>query len=163
MFDVADHLDGLRCRPTEWLVARREGLVRDQRRLRVEELAVTRVLDDRGVRVATGSRRSALSAKITRAVLLRDGHCGWPGCERRTGLQVHHLEPRSWGGSDDLANLAAACTGGVSDHHVKLVPHGPWMLVGNPNQPDGLRLIRREDHSDDCATSGDARAGPPAA
>ena len=125
--------------------------------------AIEPVLVDRGVRVATGSRSPALSAKITRAVVLRDGHCRWPGCERRTGLQVHHLEPRSWGGSDDLANLAAACTGGGSDHHVKLVPHGPWMLVGNPNQPDGLRLIRREDHSDDCATSGDARAGPPAA
>jgi hypothetical protein len=38
----------LRCRETGWLEARREWLVREQRRLRVEELAVTRVLDERG-------------------------------------------------------------------------------------------------------------------
>ena len=49
MFDVNDHLADLRCRPTVWLWARREDLVREQRRLRVEELAVTRVLDERGV------------------------------------------------------------------------------------------------------------------
>jgi hypothetical protein len=23
-----------------------------------------------------------------------------------------------------------------------LIPHGPWALVGNPNQPDGLQLVR---------------------
>ena len=106
--------------------------------------AIEPVLVDHGEHLATGTRASALSAKITRAVVLRDGHCRWPGCERRNGLQVHHLEPRSWGGSDEIANLAAVCTGGGSDHHAKLVPHGPWKLVGNPNQPDGLELIRHE-------------------
>src|SRR5436190_9396377 len=48
MFDVTEHLDQLRRRETRWLVARRVELVREQRRLRVEELAVTRVLDERG-------------------------------------------------------------------------------------------------------------------
>jgi hypothetical protein len=47
VFDMRDHLDQLRCRPTEWLSARRVELLREQRRLRVEELAVTRVLDER--------------------------------------------------------------------------------------------------------------------
>jgi hypothetical protein len=73
-------------------------------------------------------------------------------------LQVHHLQPRTWGGSDDIANLAAVCTGGGTDHHTKLVPHGPWKLVGNPNQPDGLRLIDTRGRR-----NGDARAGPSAA
>ena len=82
------------------------------------------------------------------------GHCRWPGCERRTGLQIHHLVPRSWGGGDDIANLAAVCTGGGTDHHTKLVPHGDWLLEGNPNQPDGLRLTRR------AAGSPESRAGP---
>ena len=109
------------------------------------------VLVDDGVPVAHGTRRTALSPKIVRAVLLRDGHCRWPGCERRNGLQVHHLVPRSRGGGDELINLAAVCTGGGTGHHTKLVPHGTWTLVGNPNQPDGLRLFRH-----------DASAGPPA-
>src|SRR4029450_1787829 len=47
MFDVRAHLDELRCRPTAWLRNRREQLVREQRRLHVEELAVTAVLDER--------------------------------------------------------------------------------------------------------------------
>jgi hypothetical protein len=25
-----------------------------------------------------------------------------------------------------------------------LVPHGPWLLLGNPNQPHGLRLVHRD-------------------
>ncbi len=91
-----------------------------------------------------GRVSAALSNKIARAVRLRDGHCRWPGCDRRTGLQVHHLWPRSWGGTDDIANLAAVCVGGGTDHHQQLAPHGHLLLLGNPNQPDGLRLVTRD-------------------
>jgi hypothetical protein len=56
---------------------------------------------------------------------------------------VHHLWPKSWGGSDDPSNLAGVCVGGGTDHHANLVPHGPWLLLGNPNRPDGLRLVQR--------------------
>src|SRR6266536_2642051 len=48
MFDAADHLDGLRCWPTERLWADHEHLVREQRRLHLEDLNVLRVLDERG-------------------------------------------------------------------------------------------------------------------
>ena len=125
--------------------------------LRAQARVEAVLVDEHRVPLARGTRRSVLSPKITRAVLMRDSHCRWPGCERRTGLQVHHLTPRSWGGSDDLANLAAVCTGGGTDHHARLVPHGPWTLAGNPNQPDGLRLERVEQRTRDT------RAGPPAA
>ena len=101
------------------------------------------LVDDRGVRIAVGRRTTALSAKVTRAVLLRDGHCRMPGCEMRHGLDVHHLQPRSWGGTDDIANLAAVCR----THHALLVPTGRCALVGNPNQPDGLTLLRADDTS----------------
>ena len=47
-FDYAGLLDELRCHTTGWLEARRGWLVREQRRLHVEELAVLRVLDERG-------------------------------------------------------------------------------------------------------------------
>ncbi|TMK66148.1 MAG: DUF222 domain-containing protein [Actinobacteria bacterium] len=117
------------------------------------------LVDHDGVPVANGRTRSALSPKITRSVLTRDGHCRWPGCDRRTGLQIHHLVPRSWGGTDDQANLAAVCAGGGTDHHAKLAPDGPYLLLGNPNQPDGLKLIRR-DQLHELADLVDARAGP---
>ena len=68
------------------------------------------------------------------------------------GLQVHHLVPVSWGGSDDLANLAAVCPA----HHAQLVPHGEWTLEGNPHQPDGLHLAR----STRQMSGAGARAGP---
>jgi len=48
MFDIADHLDELRCWPTGRLEARREELIGVQREARVEELAIVRVLDERG-------------------------------------------------------------------------------------------------------------------
>ena len=95
------------------------------------------LVDDDGVPVAVGKRFTVLSPKIVRAVLLRDGSCRYGNCERRAGLEVHHLTPRSWGGTDDLANLAAVC----SPHHRLLVPHGGRVLIGNPNQPDGLRTV----------------------
>ena len=76
---------------------------------------------------------------------LRDGHCRWPGCDRLTGLQVHHLWPRSWGGDNEKTNLGTVCAGGATDHHGQLAPQGPYLLLGNPNQVDGLRLIHHDD------------------
>jgi hypothetical protein len=119
------------------------------------------LVDDHGAPLAVGKRTSFLSPKIARAVLLRDGHCRIPGCEVRHGLHIHHLRPRSWGGTDDVSNLAAVCP--IAGHHQMLVPHGPWALVGNPNQPDGLRLVHLDHLTDhDAAQLGlpPPRAGP---
>jgi hypothetical protein len=100
------------------------------------------LVDDDGVPVFIGKRTPATSPKIARAVLLRDGHCRCSDtCDVTWGLQVHHLRPRSWGGTDDPSNLAAVA--GV--HHPMLIPHGPWALVGNPNLPDGLERIHLDD------------------
>jgi len=116
------------------------------------------LVDDDGAVLEVGRAQSAISTKIQRAVLLRDGHCRWPGCDRARHLHVHHLIPRTWGGSDEIANLAVVC----SHHHPQLVPQGDWILIGNPNRPDGLRLVcvdewRAEQRQ---AGSGPPRAGP---
>src|SRR3954452_12915988 len=105
------------------------------------------LVDDDGVAVAIGKRFTVLSPKVIRAVLLRDGGCRYANCRSRRGLEVHHLRPRSWGGSDDISGLVAVCV----KHHRMLVPHGAWALVGNPNQPDGLQLPRLDDLSPDQA------------
>jgi hypothetical protein len=122
------------------------------------------VVDDAGVPVAVGKRTTALSPKIVRAVLLRDGHCRIPGCEISHGLQIHHLRPRTWGGTDNVSDLAAVCT--AAGHHQMLIPHGPWALAGNPNQPDGLRLVHLDELTEDDALQlglPPPRAGPNAA
>jgi hypothetical protein len=111
------------------------------------------LVDEHGAPVAVGRRFCVLSDKIARSVSLRDGHCRWPGCDARVGLEIHHLVPRSLGGTDELANLAAVCT--LAHHHEQLIPHGPYALVGNPNMPDGLRLVvYAELSSDEARTYG---------
>jgi Domain of unknown function (DUF222)/HNH endonuclease len=111
--------------------------------LRANAIIEPVLVDDHGAPLLVGRRFSGLSEKIARAVLLRDGHCRCGTCDARVGLHIHHLIPRSWGGSDDTSNLAAVCT--LAGHHQMLIPNGPWALVGNPNQPDGLRLVRYTD------------------
>jgi HNH endonuclease len=110
---------------------------------RVEQLRANATIepvlvDDDGIPLAFGRRFPGLSPKIVRAVLLRDGQCQCgANCGLRHGLEVHHLVPSSWGGSDDISNLTALFAG----HHPEFIPHGPWALVGNPNVPAGLRRV----------------------
>jgi len=111
--------------PDEWVEAARANA-----RVRL------RVVDDDGNVLHEERARSFVSQKRRQAVVRRDGRCRWPGCARRLRLQVHHLRPRSWGGTDDISNLAAVCP----YHHALLIPHGDHVLDGNPNTPDGLKL-----------------------
>jgi hypothetical protein len=121
------------------------------------------LVDDDGVPVFIGKRTPATSPKVVRAVLLRDGHCRCTdSCDVTWGLQVHHLRPRSWGGTDDPSNLIAIASG----HHPPLIPHGPWALVGNPNLPDGIDRVHLDDLSPEQREQlglPPPRAGPTAA
>jgi len=94
-----------------------------------------------GARLRIGRTEPVLSEKTKRVVKQRDGHCRFPGCDRRVGLQVHHLWPASWGGADEMWNLATVC----SVHHPQLAPQGRLLLLGNPNHPAGLALVDRGD------------------
>lgn len=107
------------------------------------------LVDDDGVPIGIGPWFPGLSPKLARAVQLRDGHCRFGTCDCTYGLEIHHLVPRTWGGSDDPSNLAAVCV--AARHHQMLIPNGRWALVGNPNRPDGLRLVRYHDLTDDEA------------
>jgi len=129
-----------------------DGMVQ---KLRASARMKPRLIDERGEEAARGRATPSLSPRVRESVLRRDGHCRWvTDCDRRHGLQVHHLWPKSWGGSDDPSNLAGVCVGGGTDHHVDLAPHGPWLLLGNPNRPDGLRLVHREDLVDIARLAG---------
>lgn len=64
-------------------------------------------------------RREPLSAAVKHQVHLRDGgqctHVGQNGerCDSRRWLHIHHIQPVSAGGSNELSNLATLC----SAHH----------------------------------------------
>ena len=129
-------------------------------RLRAQAKVEPVLVGDDGEPIAVGRVESTLSEKSKRVVRQRDGKCRWPGCDQRIGLEVHHLWPASWGGSDELWNLAAVCW----HHHHQLAPQGPWLLLGNPNHPAGLSLITREDLPKLATLAAEhTRAGPSAA
>ena len=104
------------------------------------------LVDELGIPTVIGRRFSAISAKKARAVILRDGACVC-GCGIRHGLEIHHIVPKSWGGTDDITNLVAV----FPPHHRTLIPHGPWAIVGNPNTPGGLRRVLYTDLTADEA------------
>ncbi|GGB33535.1 hypothetical protein GCM10011492_25200 [Flexivirga endophytica] len=56
-------------------------------------------------------RRERLATKAIRAaVILRDGGCSFPGCDRPPGFcEVHHVRPWWAGGETSLANSAMLC------------------------------------------------------
>ncbi len=113
-------------------------------KLRTSAKVKTVLVDAHGAEVARGKAAPSLPPRIRESVLRRDGHCRLGDCDRRHGLQVHHLWPKSWGGGDDQSNLGGVCVGGGTDHRADLAPQGPWLLLGNPNRPDGLRLVHRD-------------------
>jgi len=94
-----------------------------------------------------GTGRFAIPAELTRILEHRDPHCRYPGCERTRRLERHHLTPVGWNGTTSRSTVVRLC----AEHHHRMEPHGTERLVGDPDQPDGLRLIQG---------GADARAGP---
>ncbi|MFZ4585602.1 MAG: DUF222 domain-containing protein [Acidimicrobiia bacterium] len=88
---------------------------------RVLTRGTSEVLDlGRRVRLATPAQR--------RAVMIRDEHCVWPGCDRPMSMcEVHHTVPFAQGGATNLDELALVCT----RHHDRL--HGGWKLARGPD------------------------------
>ncbi|HZP15123.1 MAG TPA: HNH endonuclease, partial [Nocardioides sp.] len=98
------------------------------------------VVDD-GALPGTRTDTDDIPEAVKRFVSARDGgHCRVGACEC-TDVEYHHLVPRSEGGTHDAQNLVLA--GRSCGHHRMLTPNGPWILEGDPSQPDGLTLRDR--------------------
>jgi hypothetical protein len=75
-------------------------------------------------------------------VLARDGYCCTvPGCRRNRGLDIHHIELQSRGGSHDLRNTISIC-----DLHHRAVHRGKLIIRGTA--PDGLSFEFRRPRRD---------------
>ncbi len=61
---------------------------------------------DAQVREADGPNRATIPPSVRAKVLARDGHrCTTPGCGATRFLEVHHVAPRSEGGTNRIENL----------------------------------------------------------
>jgi hypothetical protein len=92
-------------------------------------------------RVVTIARaKQTIPPAVRRAVLARDRHrCRVPGCTHATFLDLHHVVPRSEGGSNDPRNLIGMC----SAHH--RATHRGELLI--ESGPDASPLFRHADGS----------------
>jgi 5-methylcytosine-specific restriction protein A len=87
-----------------------------------------------------GRRTPLVSAAQRRAVILRDRHCRFPGCDRPPAWDdVHHIVHWPDGGRTDLCNLILLCR----RHHRLCHARGGFGLAVE----DGRPVFRRPDGS----------------
>jgi hypothetical protein len=91
-----------------------------------------------------GAVTATIPPHLRRAVITRDRHCAFPGCHQRpAACQVHHLIPRSQGGTTSLTNLVLLCP----FHHLIMIHRSGWNLALNGDgtttatSPDGQRTF----------------------
>ena len=89
-----------------------------------------------GVPLAVGPTARVVPPKMRRFVLARDGGCVVDGCDSSYRLEVHHIIPRSRGGTHDPENLAAVCWW---HHHVAI--HGQGKQIDLASPPKRRRLL----------------------
>src|SRR5262249_53318611 len=99
-------------------------------------------------RLQIGERTARTTPGRTRgAAEVRDhGRCTFPGCDRTSYLQCHHVVPFSHGGPTTIDNLQLVCW----THH-QLVHEGGWSIRGPAgpaaqwHRPDGTAFEPRAD------------------
>jgi len=85
----------------------------------------------------------SIPGHIRRAVILRDQHCAWPGCDKPPGAcDVHHITHKKDGGKTSLSSCVLLCQ---FHHDVCIHRHG-WQIILHPDGsteargPDGQIL-----------------------
>ena len=112
-------------------------------RITCDGSTVTHVVGDDGEPLYLGRKTRQWSTAQRRAVLVRDdGHCRFPGCQRRF-VDLHHQWPWEDGGPTDIDNGFLAC----GRHHTLL--HRGFSATGDPNH---ALTFHRPDGSDIGAT-----------
>ena len=106
---------------------------------------ITRVVTDGASQpLDVGRQTRVVPTGMRRALLVRDRHCQYPGCDTPgQWCDAHHLDHWALGGVTKLANLVLLCP----YHHTRLHLSGHWLRRG----PDGaIELITDDlpDHHD---------------
>ena len=90
-----------------------------------------------------GAVTDLIPPHLRRAIITRDRHCAAPGCDQPpAACHVHHIIPRSRGGTTSLANCLLLC----SFHHLIMIHRWGWVITLNADgtttatSPDGRIL-----------------------
>lgn len=87
-----------------------------------------------------GETTTAISPRLRRAILARDGGCVIDGCQSLYRLQAHHIVPRSQNGTNHPTNLGTFCWW----HHIVAI-HRMGMIIDPDTPPQRRRLLRPRD------------------
>ncbi|HEY4060218.1 MAG TPA: HNH endonuclease [Kofleriaceae bacterium] len=87
---------------------------------------------------------------VERFIWARDKEvCQTPGCRSCIGLEIHHIVPRSHGGTHDPCNLTLRCSACHQAHHegrLRISGTAPDNLVTERSMPLGVLEGRRDFH-----------------
>ncbi|HZD97175.1 MAG TPA: DUF222 domain-containing protein, partial [Micromonosporaceae bacterium] len=88
------------------------------------------VLNGAGVPIDVGRSRRTYTGAARVAVLLRDGGCAFPGCDRPPRwADIHHIVAWQHGGPTDRDNGVALC-----GHHHRLIHSSTWTVQLGPDR-----------------------------
>jgi hypothetical protein len=94
------------------------------RRLACDARIIPAVLDTAGMPLDLGRTRRLFTSAQRRALILRDGGCAFPGCDRPAQwCECHHCVHWADGGPTDLGNGVLLC-----GHHHRLIHTSAWAV-----------------------------------
>ena len=106
------------------------------RRLACDAEIIPAVLGTQGEPLDVGRAKRLVTLAIWAALVIRDRHCAFPGCDRPPLMcHAHHIRHWISGGETKLSNLVLLC-----GHHHRAIHHSPWEVRLNPDdhQPEFL-------------------------
>ncbi|MFF5177972.1 DUF222 domain-containing protein [Micromonospora sp. NPDC000316] len=103
------------------------------RRLACDAAILPAVLGGAGQALDVGRQRRLISGPLRRALVLRDGGCAFPGCDRPPRwCDGHHIRHWADGGTTSLDNAVLLC-----GHHHRHVHNGDWAVrLGGDGHPE---------------------------
>jgi hypothetical protein len=104
-------------------VDRGPGIAAETARRIACDASLVGVIERDGDPLHLGRRTRAVSPATRRALIARDGHCQFPGCERYRFVDAHHIVHWARGGATDLENLVLLCR-----HHHRQVHEGGFSV-----------------------------------
>ncbi|MEU7771053.1 DUF222 domain-containing protein [Micromonospora taraxaci] len=103
------------------------------RRLACDATILPAVLGGAGQVLDVGRQRRLVTGPLRRALVLRDGGCAFPGCDRPPRwCAAHHIRHWADGGPTNLDNAVLLC-----GHHHRHVHRGEWTVrLGDDGHPE---------------------------